>query len=266
MKKDLISIKHATILAGSALLTTLALLSTAAIAGPHKHGTDILHYSVQARMTNEGILTNATGQVSAQQNEQGNANHQNLDITAKGLDSGAGYKLLVAFDDQTNLTEVVDFTSDAKGRANLHYRNFGNGNGSHGHSALPPGLEPVSHIRELSIFNSSTQAVLTADLASPDRLQYLIKRDLSTTNGVDATLRIQANNQKTQFRLTASGLSASSDYLLALNGGVVQTNSTNAKGQLAINSLLVSPGDFLNVRSLALWDSASNVILSTTLP
>jgi len=96
-------------------------------------------------------------------------------------------------------------------------------------------------------------------------LQYLIKRDLSTDT-IEASLRIKATTSQTQFRLVASGLTPTTDYLLALNGGVVQTNTTDAKGSLAIKSLLENPGDILDIRSVALWDSASNVVLNTTLP
>jgi len=51
-----------------------------------------------------------------------------------------------------------------------------------------------------------------------------------------------------------------------LNGGIVQTNRSGAKGRLMISSWLQNPTDILDVRSLALWDSASNIVLSTKLP
>jgi hypothetical protein len=168
--------------------------------------------------------------------------------------------------DETSLTLVTNFNADARGRLSAEYRDLGNGQGiGHGRLPLPSVLEPVSQVRELWIFNSATQAVLTADLTVPDRLEYLIKRDLST-NSVGALLRIQANTHMTQFRLTASGLNPTNDYLLVLNGGVVQTNSTDSKGRLVIKSLLVVPTEILQVHSLALWDNASNVVTSTTLP
>jgi hypothetical protein len=135
----------------------------------------------------------------------------------------------------------------------------------HGRLTLPAALNPLSTVHALSINNSSNQTVLSADLTSPNKLQYLVKSDLSTDT-VDATLRIKATASETQFRLTASGLMPASDYLLALNGTVVQTNTSDAKGSLAIKSLLENPVEILDVTSVALWDSSSNVVLSTTLP
>jgi len=243
----------------------LALAATASRAAD-KDGTDILHFFTRTAMTNAGVITNASGSVDVRKNQQGNASHQDLAITVKGLDANTTYQLLALVNEDTNLTQVAGFTTDIKGRAALRYRDFGNGQGmGHGRLALPSALNPVNLIRKLAIFNSSPQAVLSADLTTPNRLQYLIKRDLDT-NGVDSLLRIKATVKETQFRLTASGLLRTNDYLLVLNGSVVQTNTTNAKGQLAIKSLMQSPGDILDVRTVALRDSASNSVLTTTLP
>ena len=223
-------------------------------------------FFVRKDMSNPGVETNASGIIRARQNEQGKANNQTLEILAKGLDTNTSYQLMALVGDETNLTLVTNFNTDVRGRLAVEYRDLGNGQGiGHGRLPLPAVLDPVSQVRELSIFNGATQAVLTADLTVPDRLEYLVKRDLSS-NSVDASLRIQANTHVTQFRLTASGLNPTNDYLLVLNGGVVQTNSTDKKGRLVIKSLLENPTDILQVRSLALWDSASNVVLSTSLP
>ena len=238
----------------------------AALAAATSHGTDILHFFVRKGMSNTGVETNASGVVRARQNEQGNTDNQALEVLAKGLDTNTSYQLMALVGDETNLTLVTNFNSDSRGRLSVEYRDLGNGHGvGHGRLPLPAVLDPVSQVREVSIFNSATQAVLTADLTVPDRLEYLVKRDLST-NKVDALLRLHANTHATQFRLTASGLNPTNDYLLVLNGGVVQTNSTDKKGRLVIKSLLENPTDILQVRSMALWDSASNLVLSTSLP
>jgi hypothetical protein len=238
----------------------------AALAAATSHGTDILHFFVRKGMSNPGVETNASGVVRARQNEQGNADNQALEVLAKGLDTNTSYQLMALVGDETNLTLVTNFNSDSRGRLSVEYRDLGNGHGiGHGRLALPSVLDPVSQVREVSLFNSATQAVLTADLTVPDRLEYLVKRDLST-NSIDALLRLHANTHATQFRLTASGLNPTNDYLLVLNGGVVQTNSSDSKGRLVIKALLEVPTDILQVRSLALWDSASNVVTSTALP
>ena len=218
------------------------------------HGTDILHFFVRKTMTNQGIESGATGSVNAKQNKQGHANNQQLDILVKGLTTNTTYQLLALIDDDTNQTQVAEFTTDDNGNAALRYRKMGNGNGNghgnggglgHGKSPLPGALDPLSSIRELTIQNGSTQAVLTADLTSPDKLQYLVKRDLSTST-VDAALRIKATTSETQFRLIASGLNPTNDYLLVLNGGIAETDTTDENGKLVISSLLQNPGDILD--------------------
>jgi len=242
---------------------TLALAAITMLAHPTEgRGTDILHFSTRTGMTNEGIPTEASGRVNGNLKSQGNAHHQNLDITARGLDKNHNYKIFVLIGNDHDLTQVGEFTSDAHGRGLVRFRDQGDGR-----KILPlfGVLDPVTDIRSLSIFNSNRQAVLTADLASPDKLQYLVKRDLSTPS-VGATLRIQSNGNKTQFKLTAAGLSPTTDYRLFLNGGVVQTNATDANGRLRIDSLLETPSDILDLRSLSLRDSVNNVLIRTTLP
>ena len=112
--------------------------------------------------------------------------------------------------------KVGEFTTDAKGRARLRYRQLGNGK-----TTLPDLLDPVSLVRAVGIYNTSTQAVLTADLTSPDKLQYLIKRNLST-NAVACSLWIKSNLRQTQFKLLTAGLTPATDYWLVLNGGIVE--------------------------------------------
>jgi hypothetical protein len=257
--------KVSLMIAGGIALATVTLIATPA-ATIHSRGTDILHYFLRKAMTNEGRVVNATAQIEARQNKQGNANNQHLNITVQNLEPETTYTLLALLNNDTNLTPIAEFSSNAKGRALLRYRQLGNGNGlGQGKTPLPAALNPVSLVRALAIFNSSTQAVLSADLTLPDKLQYLVKRDLSTAT-VGASLRIKATASKTQFKLLASGLNAATSYFLVLNGGIAQENSTDAKGRLVIDSLMANPGDILDLRSVALWDSSSNIVLSTTLP
>ena len=182
------------------------------------------------------------------------------------METNAPYTLQISTVDDTNLTSVSDFTADARGGAKLNFRKLGNGNGlGHGNTPLPDAMDPVSELRTFAVLDTNAQAVLTADLTAPNHLQYLIKRDLST-NDITATLRIQANTQTTRLRLSARGLPATNDFFLLLNGGVVQTNNTDARGRLEMGTALLKPIDILDLRSVVLSDTASNVVLSTTLP
>ena len=236
------------------------------------HGTDILHFFIRKAMANEGVEPAATGRVEVKQNRQGKANNQTLTIAVRGLDTNATYQVLALIDDDagTNLTHVADFAPDAKGKAALQYVKKGNGNGNggglgRGKSPLPGALDPVSLIRSITIFNASTQAVLTADITDPDKLQYLVKRNLGSGD-VSAQLRIKATTAQTQFRLMSAGLAPSQDYLLVLNGEIAETNTSNDAGKLDIRSLASNPLAILDLRSVALWDTASNVVVSTELP
>ena len=173
---------------------------------------------------------------------------------------------MAVVDTDSNLVDVASFTTDAKGRALLDYRSLGNGHGGgRGRFSLPLSLNPVSLVREVDVVDSNLQAVLTADLTMPDRLQYLVKRDLST-NSVRAELRIEANMRATHFDLMASGLAPTNSYLLAFNGDVIETNTASARGRLNIHAASGTPSYVLDLRSVELWDSSSNMVLQTTLP
>ena len=258
----MIHVKTSLVCAG-ALATALA---SQAAPGGNGNGTDILHFQVRSTMANDGVEPSASGSVNANQNKQGGANNQTLAISVTGLATNTTYSLFAGVVSNTTLTAVTNFTTDANGSASLQYTSKGNGHGKgHGkQNSLPDALNPVSSIQELDVFNSSTQAVLTADLTMPSQLQYLIKRNISS-GGVSAALRIKATTSQTQFRLLASGLAATNDYYLVVNGGIVQTNTSDANGKLNITSLN-STLPILQVNSLDLWDTSSNVVVGTTLP
>jgi len=238
-------------------------------------GTDILHFSVRETMTNEGIEANAGGSVNAARNQQGNADNQKLTVAVNGLTASSSYGLFAVTADGPDLVEVTNFTTDASGAAALQYQSKGNGNGNGNGNGKKPGLpgalNPLSDIRWLGIGTittvsnlSTTNIVLNADLTDPDKLQYLIKRNLSE-NGVEAALRIKATTSETQFRLNAQWLAPTSDYLLVLNDEIVATHTSDATGQLAITDA-PTPAQILDLHSVALWDASSNVVVSTTLP
>src|SRR5215212_1812101 len=138
----------------------LVAISTFVIASPgsHGHGTDILHFSVRKSMSNEGVIPDASGRVEANQNKQGNANNQRLKIALQNLAANATYQLLAVVDDNTNYTQVAEFTSDSEGRAALNYRKVGSSHGKgagHGKGQLPAALDPLSDVRELAVSMNS---------------------------------------------------------------------------------------------------------------
>ena len=257
------------------ITTTVALIVAAmllqSVAFAKKGGTSILHFMVRATMVATNADLNATGSVNAKLNQQGNADNQRLTIAVGHLDSNATYRLLALLGDDTNLTEIVDFDTDASGAALLKYSFVGSSHGNgHGPGApLPDALNPLSDIRNLVVQNTSTQEVLNADLTSPDKLQYLVKRAM-TNDGVEpgatASLRIHASQNSVQFRISASGLTATSTYFLAINSDIATNFSSDASGKLRIDGLPGGAPDILDIHELAILNSSSNSVLSTSLP
>src|SRR4051812_33816560 len=189
------------------------------------HGTDIIHLSIKAQMTNGGIVTNASGSAGIDWHQQGNANHQDLHVNVRGLDADTDYQLAAQLNDDSNLTSVVTFTTDAEGNACVNLEDKGNNNGhghghghayghdkhGHGKAQLPASLEPVGQIHQVLVLdNTGTNVVLGADFTSASCFQYLVKRNISS-DAVNAQLWIIASPHKAQIRLFASGLSAGSD-------------------------------------------------------
>lgn len=265
---------------GAALAMTA--LTAAAGNGPN-HGTDIIHLSIQTPLSNEGIVTNASGQARIDWHKQGNANHQSLQVNVRGLDADTSYELGALLNDDTNFTSAITFTTDAEGNASVsledkgHGNNNGHGNGhGHGHAnghnkpghskdQLPAGLEPVGQIHELWILDSTgTNIVLSADFTAASSFQYLAKRNISS-NSVNAELWIKASAQKSSLRLRASGLAAG-DYTLYLNDTAAETQTASDKGRVDIRTELANPADILSVSTVSLIDAGTNVVVSTSLP
>jgi hypothetical protein len=233
------------------------------------HGTSILHVMERTKMAGSDVESNAVGSITLKQNKQGHANNQRLTISADSLQSSTTYQLFASLRSDTNLTEVATFTTDAHGDVKLKYVKKNNGNGNAGGTALPDVLDPISDILSLAVVNSATQTVLSADLMAPDHLQYLIKRCLDNDHvevGAVASLRIHATQNFAQFRLLASGLASNATYFLSVNDTIVSDAQANAKGELKVDSLLPGAPDILDIDSLALQNSSSNNVLSTTLP
>lgn len=252
------------------IVGSLSLLSTSAQAA--SGGTDILHLSVRKAASPSETSSNAVGQIELQQNRQGHADNQKLRVRLGKLEADTGHLLFAWLGDDTNATYVAAFNSDEDGDARLDYSSIDSRRGhgrSRGHDELPIALKPLSNVRSLMVTDASTQAVLRADLTLPDKLQYLVKRSL-TTNDVEPSARgylhLHSTVNWSRVKVTVAGLTATNDYLLALDDGVVMSATSDKKGRVEFRGALELPADILDVRSLAIWNSSSNVVLSTTLP
>lgn len=244
-------------------LTGLAALTFAPMASAQNYGTDVLHLDRRALMTGS-LEQDAAGFVAASYKAQGKTEHQSLKIELSGLDTNGVYLLGALMGDDTNVVDIAPIEVDAQGDASINYQTNGNSK-SKGKNPLPAELNPVSAIRELVVLNTNAEAVLTAELNDPDFLQYLVKRNLSSGD-IKAMLQIKATTEKLQFRLTSSGLMATNDYLLVINGDINQTVQADSKGKLSVKDLINPPTNALELESVALWDAGSNVVFSTELP
>ncbi len=226
-----------------------------------KGGTSILHLMIRATMTGAG-----SGSVEFKRNQQGAADNQRLRISVAELAPDTDYQLLAGTPDGTN---VLVFTTDSTGSAVLTFVKKNKGKAHPGGELLPPELDPVTDLRWLEVSLGGTQTVLAADLTDPNAFQYLVKRPM-TNDGVDsdaaASLRIKSNGVNDQLRIRASGLDATNTYFLAINGGIADTLTSGADGSLNVTAWPAGSPHVLDVTALAIWDSASNSVLSTTLP
>jgi hypothetical protein len=228
-------------------------------------GTDILHLTISTGLS--GPTGNGT--VFADHKQQGRAEKQTLAIEVTGLAADTTYVVLVTTVAETNPVAVAELTTDATGAAALRYSKKGQGKGPKLGLPLPPVLDPVSALRHLEISQGATQTMLAADLAAPDKLQYLVKRALSregTDEDARGGLRIKSNGRTEQFRLRASGLDAGAAYGLVLNEAVADWYVSDAGGRLGIDQLPAGAPSLLEIFEVALIDSATNRVLSTSLP
>lgn len=256
-------------LALSAVVLAAAIPSTTLADPPvTRRGTSVMHYLVRGELRSTNDPSAVLGSFRLQSNEQGRSAKEMLDLRLDGLEPNATFDLLAVSGDETNAPVVVgSLTSDGEGDARVSYRSNGQGRGRN--NALPEGLSPLTSLRALGVENAATQVVAHVWIADASKYQYLVKRNLTPENpeGTAAgQISLIANEHKVKFRLLAGGLGATNDYHLALNGEIHATIQSSESGRVEIKEW---PGDapgVLDLRSLALWDSASNVVLRTSLP
>jgi len=246
----------------------LASLPTATGAEPHKGGTDILHLTLKTSITNDGATSAANGSVRLKFRQQGHSTVQGLELNVSSLDNTTlTYLLLASTVDDPVLRPAAVIQPDAEGVARIRYVSVETGNGKvhtlgKGKTPLPAELDPLSQVGRLVVASTdgvTTQELATATLENPERLSYLVKRDIST-EAVPASLRIQANDQRGQFRLAAANLTPSTDYWLVLNGpvpsdeGIEHLFTTDAKGKLVIRFTIGNPLEAVALRKVQVRD------------
>lgn len=231
-----------------------------------RRGTDILHYSTRNDLLTTSSESNLVGSIRMQQNEQGHSSKQTLQINASGLASNAPYRLIAVVEGNTNTIAVHEFVTDSKGRGRILFRSRGQGNG--GKNPVPEEFSPLTNLRSLGIENSATQTVAYTWIADADKFQFTVKRNLTPDDGSEAqgSVSLIANPNNVRLRLLAGGLTAGSDYHLALNSNIVSTATADANGRLELRDWPANAPGVLDLRWLALLDGGSNSVLHTALP
>jgi len=253
------------ILTGLALAAAMMFLRSDALAKPN--GTSVLHFTFKSAMTNTGVEPDGSGNVDGNLDRRGNANALLLKISLAKLTPNTAYQLVAYIGNDANPTSVTEFTTDKKGAFKVTYVKKGWRNASPGGEPLPDVLSPLCTVHELDIVNGSGQKILRSDLTDTDSLQYSVNSFMANTgfkpNAV-GSLQINASKQRTQFRLTASGLTPNTAYALTINGSVAQTNTTDSAGKLKLTALPPGSTDVLGINMLALTDSSGNNVVLTT--
>ena len=253
---------------GLALAAAMMFLRSDALAA--SNGTSILHLKFQSAMTNTGVDPLAGGNLSGNVSRQGNADNQQLTIALVHLSPNTTYRLEAIIGGDAGLTSVTEFLTDSKGAARISYSDKSQGNSGAararaGKLPLPSALNPLRDVSELDIVNGSSQVILRADLTDPDKLQYLFKRRLDNTGFIAAaegSLQIKATTASTKFRLKASGLVPSTNYVLTINGTAAQTVTSSGSGELDLKALPPGAPDVLDIHSVGLTDTTGNLILT----
>jgi hypothetical protein len=241
------------------LLLVPTLASAPALAAPGGNGTDVLHLTVRTALDPTEAAPGAAGELAASLRQQGAADIQKLSLQIDALAPDAPYTLLALLRGALDPVEVLAFESDADGAAALKVMK----------GSLPAELEPITDVLALEVRDEADEIVLTADLTSPDFLQYLVKRALDN-EGVDADARgslfLKAGPGKTRFRLAASGLEPGADYALVLDGAELATLTADERGRLSTRALPEGAPDALALESVELRDGADLTVLRTELP
>lgn len=226
----------------------------------------ITHMNFTTLMTtNSGVGDgNDRGRIGETVTRRNLISNQRLAISLANLVPNTTYQLVALVGDDTNQQSVAQITTDKRGAYKVVYIKNGKSGIPRGR-AFPLILDPLCNVRELNVVNTNAELVLRAVLTNPDQGRYLTTSALKNTGFIPAAtgnFRIMETPRVAQFRLTASGLMTSTDYLLLINGSVVQTNTTTVKGKLSLTALPAGSPTGLEIHSLALADSTgTNIVL-----
>jgi hypothetical protein len=262
--------------ARTALLASLLLTAPAALAA--KGGTDVLHLSMSSDLVATAVDPDAEGKLSAKLRQQGKADVQKLTFGVEGLEPESTYHLFLLHRGEVDPVEVASFDTDVDGEAKLKLKHLGHKD--HPNKKFPgPGFDPLSDVLALEVRNDVDDVVLDADLSTPDKLSYLVKRRLDN-EGVDTDaegrLFMKDKGTSSRFRLEVTGLDLApdADYTLAINCDdvsvldceYVEAFTADEDGKLDVKELPGTPPAPFQMTDLSLVDGNGDEVLRTDLP
>jgi hypothetical protein len=254
------------------LAIALALAQDAGAAGSVRlRSRAITHVMVQNQLVPSDLSSNTVGTMRLQFDERGEAIKQTLNLRFAGLQTNSQMGLTTVLGDDPNTIHVLNTTTDSNGRAQFNFVSQAPRQpvlrGSR--EALPEILSPLCDVRAICIEDSSGQVIGYAWNWNASNFKFISKRNLTPADPLgtaEGTMSLTANPRRATFRLVAAGLPPDSDFNLALNSTVVDTVTSNKRGRLQITGWPTNSIGVLDLRSLALIDSAGNPVLTTTLP
>jgi len=247
------------------VLGIAALTAATATAAPGHGNVDTLHFAIKTALTDTGVAsTGPSGSISANEvRNHGTINNQKLTVTVKSLDANTSYEVVATTAGGT--VDLGPITTDNSGNATENFVTSKNGKTPKNSTALPDGFE-LAGVTRLDVLDSLSNSVLTTDGATPTSVTYSVKRTLTGPDGESGTLQINANTKHTKFTLNGSGFQPGVDYVLFINGAQDQTVTADSKGRIKIKSATTLPTNILDLNSVQVQDTSSNVIFDTTLP
>ena len=245
-------------------LAVAVLLSAHAVASPV--ATGVMHLITETDFSRTGVDTNAQGKINVTMTRQGNANNQDLKISATKLDPNTTYGLFALVGNDTNELGIAEITTDRKGSFNVTYEKKSQGKSNPHKPALPVVLDPLCGVRELSLVNPSQATVLRGIMTNPSQGNYMVLRSLDNAGYLPkakGNLLIHAGARTTLFSLQASGLTPLTVYNLAINGSIVQAHASDRHGRLTLRELPTWAPDVLDINIVALTDVSGNHVVLT---
>lgn len=235
-------------------------------------GTDILHLDLRKRFAGEGGSSNVVGEAITKYHQQGGAEQQRLELKLSGLETNSTLHLFAWLRNETNATFITSLVADDDGKLRADYSSNNSGRSpgrGRGHHALPEGLSPLHQIVALTITDTSTQTVASVDFSLPDKMQFLVKRELTNVeleNTATGTLRLHATTRGNRLQASTRSLTPGESYSLVLGDFVAGSEVADSKGRTDFRTSFEAPLDALGLGSVRIWNATSNVVLSTTLP